>query len=114
MEQGNQGQTPEHFGLETGKDKAGSSDREINVHVTHLGEHEKENFKVELHATLQQIWDRAYQELKIEKAGRDVFQAPGKPNPIDLMPYLGLTLEEAQRQELCKKDFEIAAGTGGA
>lgn len=84
------------------------------VHVTHLGEHETANFKVIPTITLQALWDESYQELKITKTPRDVFQAPHKPNPIDLMPHLALTLEQAQHKDLCKHRFEIAAGTGGA
>jgi hypothetical protein len=84
------------------------------VHVTHLAEHEKVNFKVVPTITLQALWDESYKELKIKKEPRDVFQAPHKPNPIDLMPHLALTLEQAQEKGLCKDQFEIAAGTGGA
>ena len=90
------------------------SGHEVSVHVKHLGEHEKVSFKVGLSQTLQQIWDEAYKELEIAKSDRDVFQAPHKPNPIDLMPHITLTLKEAQTRDLCKHDFEIAAGTGGA
>lgn len=86
----------------------------IKVHVRHIGEHEKASFEVPLTITLQALWDRSYKELGIKKNDRDVFQAPHRPNPIDLTPHLGLTLAEAQRRDLCKDDFEIAAGTGGA
>ncbi len=90
-------------------------DREMTVHVKHLGEHAKENFKILPGATLQQLWDKAYDELGIARQERDVLQAPRKTgNPVDLTPHLGLSLVEAQAQELCGKDFEIAAGTGGA
>jgi len=84
------------------------------VHVTHLADHEKVNFKVIPTITLQALWDESYEELKIKKEPRDVFQAPHKPNPTDLMPYLALTLAQAQQKGLCKDHFEIAAGTGGA
>lgn len=95
--------------------KGGPREREETVHVKHLGEHEKVNFKVALSRTLQEIWDRAYVELEIPRQERDVFQAPQKKdNPKDLTPHLGLTLETAQTQNICDKDFEIAAGTGGA
>jgi hypothetical protein len=90
-------------------------DHDVSVHVKHLGEHEKANFKVPLTWTLQQIWDEAYNKLEISRQDRDVFQAPQeKDNPRDLTPYLALTLEAAQAQGICKRDFEIAAGTGGA
>jgi hypothetical protein len=93
-----------------GKDKPD----EVTVHVRHLGEHEKESFKAELGWTLQQLWDRAYEELAIAKSDRDVLKAPSKPNPIDLMPHLGQTFQAARAQNLCDREFEIAAGTGGA
>src|SRR4051812_36877051 len=91
-------------GSDRKEDHGKSGDRGVNVHVKHLGEHEKENFKVPLTWTLQQIWDQAYIELKIAKTERDVFQAPSKSNPIDLTPHLALTFEEAQRRKLCDKD----------
>jgi hypothetical protein len=86
----------------------------VEVHVRHIGEHERASFDVHLSITLQALWDRSYKELGIHKKDRDVFQAPHRPNPIDLTPYLGLTLAEAQHKGLCKDHFEIAAGTGGA
>lgn len=86
----------------------------IKVHVRHIGEHENVNFEVLPSISLQALWDRSYQELEISKKDRDVFQAPHGPNPIDLTPYLALTVAEAQQQNLCKDHFEIAAGTGGA
>ena len=84
------------------------------VHVRHIGELEKASFEVQPTITLQVLWDRSYKELGIQKKDRDVFQAPHKGNPIDLTPYIGLTLAEAHRKDLCKDHFEIAAGTGGA
>jgi hypothetical protein len=98
----------------TGEEKSDAPKR-VTVHVKHLGEHEKANFKVEISDTLQGIWNQAYIKLAIEKLDRDVFQAPRKnENPIDLGPYLALTLDAAQNQGLCDDDFEIAARTGGA
>jgi hypothetical protein len=88
--------------------------KEVTVHVLHVGEHEHKSFKVLLSITLLALWDLSYKELGIPKKDRDVFQAPHKPNPVDLTPYLGLTLAEAQRKELCEDHFEIVAGTGGA
>lgn len=100
---------------ERGAEKGGKGKPdEVTIHVRHLGEHEKETFKAALSWTLQALWDRAYEELTITKSERDVLQAPSKPNPIDLMPHLGLTFAAARAQNLCDRDFEIAAGTGGA
>ena len=86
----------------------------ITVHVRHVGDHDEKSFDVPPSITLQDLWDLSYKKLGIPKKPRDVFQAPHKPSPTDLTPYLGLTLAEAQRKELCKDRFEIAAGTGGA
>ncbi len=93
----------------------GHGKKEEQVHFTHLSEREKANFKVKSDRTLQSIWDEAYRELDVAKTDRDVLQAPRKKgNPVSLMGHLGLTLDEAQGRDLCEKDFEIAAGTGGA
>ena len=89
-------------------------DDEVVVHFRHLNERENANFKVPLDQTLRAIWDEAYGELEIDRDARDVLQAPGKPNPIDLMPHLDKTLRQAQAANLCDTHFEIAAGTGGA
>lgn len=99
---------------DAGKDR---KPRDVQVHFKHLGERERANFKVATDRTLQSIWDEAYGELKVEKTERDVLQAPAdkkRENPVSLMDHLGLSLEQAQAQGLCDKEFEIAAGTGGA
>jgi uncharacterized membrane protein YqiK len=88
---------------------------EVEVHFTHLGEREKAHFDVRVERSLQSIWDESYQKLEIAKGERDVLQAVHKAgNPTSLMEHLSLSLEEAQRQELCGVRFEIAAATGGA
>ncbi len=89
-------------------------DKLEKVHVSHIGEHEKASFEVHATVTLQALWDRSYRELGVQKTDRDVFQAPHRGTPIDLTPHLGLTLTEAQRKDLCKNHFVIAAQTGGA
>lgn len=87
----------------------------LKVSFRHLAEHEKAKFDVDGSLTLQQVWDQAYVELEIARGERDVLQAPGKhDNPISLMEHLGLTLDEARDRELCDREFEIAARTGGA
>ncbi|WOS66964.1 MULTISPECIES: multiubiquitin domain-containing protein [Sinorhizobium] len=98
------------------KFRSGKDDRprEQNVHVKHLGELETATFKVAETATLQHIWDRAYIELEVAREPRDVFQAEVNMQPVSLMEHLELSLVEAQRRELCKRKFEIAARTGGA
>ena len=92
----------------------GTKEKDVTVHFKHLGELETENFKADPDATLQEIWAQAYAELEIEPEPRDVLQTKGKPNPIDLMPHLSLSLAAAQAQGLCDMHFEIAARTGGA
>lgn len=87
---------------------------EVVVHFRHLNERETANFKVSLDQTLRAIWQEAYNKLEVAQDARDVLQAPGKPNPIDLMPHLDKTLRQAQTEGLCDTHFEIAAGTGGA
>ncbi len=94
---------------------SGHGPKEDMVHFLHLGEREKANFKVAVDRTLQSIWEQAYGELEVAKTERDVLQAAAKKgNPVSLMDHLSLTLEQAQRAALCDKEFEIAAGTGGA
>lgn len=95
-------------------DRKGGREK-IQVHVRHLGEREKANFKADLDDTLQAVWDESYVELGIGKTERDVWQAANKQGePTSLMDHLGLTLDDARSRGLCDKDFEIAAGTGGA
>ncbi|HYC99568.1 hypothetical protein [Brevundimonas sp.] len=95
-------------------DRKGGREK-VQVHVRHLGEREKANFKADLNDTLQAVWDESYVELGISKTERDVWQAANKQGePTSLMDHLGLTLDDARSRGLCDKDFEIAAGTGGA
>ncbi|MDW9819530.1 hypothetical protein GOB25_31790 [Sinorhizobium meliloti] len=88
--------------------------KEQTIKVRHLGELEITKFKVAETMILQQIWDRAYVELSFACDARDVFQADMKSDPVCLMEHLHLTLKEAQNRELCGRNFEIAARTGGA
>jgi tRNA/tmRNA/rRNA uracil-C5-methylase (TrmA/RlmC/RlmD family) len=86
----------------------------VDVHVIHVNEVEKASFKEKLTATLQQIWDKAYVELKIQRKPKDVFQTAGE-HPKSLMSYLGLTLEQAREQKVIEDFcFGIASETGGA
>ena len=50
---------------------------EVDVHVIHVNELEKATFKEKIHATLQQVWDKSYKELKLERKPKDVFQTAG-------------------------------------
>lgn len=86
----------------------------VEVHVVHVNEVEKASFKEKLHSTLQQVWDKSYIALKITREPKDVFQTGGE-HPKSLMNYLGLSLEEARRQEVIENfHFGIASETGGA
>lgn len=86
----------------------------VTVHVIHVNEVEKATFRERLTATLQQVWDKSYVELKIPHKPKDVFQTAGE-HPKSLMTYLGLTLEEARRQKIIDDfRFGIASETGGA
>lgn len=86
----------------------------VEVHVVHVNEVEKATFKEKITATLQQVWDRSYDELKIARQPKDVFQTGGD-HPKSLMSLLGLTLEEAKERKVIENyHFGIASETGGA
>jgi tRNA/tmRNA/rRNA uracil-C5-methylase (TrmA/RlmC/RlmD family) len=86
----------------------------VEVHVIHVNEVEKASFREKLTASLQQVWDKSYIELKIPREPKDVFQTAGE-HPKSLMNYLGVTLEEARRQKVIENFcFGIASETGGA
>lgn len=89
-------------------------DHKVEVHVTHINDLESVNFKEPLDATLQAIWDEAYNELKITKKPKDTFQTDGDP-PVSLMNHLGLTLTQARKRGVITNfKFEIVSETGGA
>jgi hypothetical protein len=86
----------------------------VTVFVVHVNEVEKASFREKLSATLQQVWNRSYEELKIARKPKDVFQTEGK-HPKSLMNYLGLTLEQAREKHVIEDFcFGIASETGGA
>jgi hypothetical protein len=86
----------------------------VTVHVVHVNETERASFKEKETATLQHVWDHAYEELHIERKPKDVFQTGGK-HPVSLMSHLGLTLEQARKQKVITDyHFGIASETGGA
>lgn len=95
--------------------EAAEEDREtVVVHVIHVNEVEKASFKERLTATLQQVWDKSYLELKIPRQPKDVFQTAGA-HPKSLMSHLGLTLKQALEQKVIEDyRFGIASETGGA
>lgn len=95
--------------------KEAEHDRDtVEIQVIHVNEVEKASFKEKLTATLQQVWDKSYVELKIPRQPKDIFQTAGE-NPKSLMNYLGLTLELAHEQKVIHNfRFGIVSETGGA
>ncbi|HUO22701.1 MAG TPA: hypothetical protein VMU59_09325 [Caulobacteraceae bacterium] len=86
----------------------------VEVHVTHVNDVEHASFKERRTATLGEVWDRSYKELKIVRKEKDIFQTAGDP-PKSLMTHLGLTLEEAHKQKVITDyRFGIVSETGGA
>ncbi len=86
----------------------------VKVHVVHVNEVEHANFEERRTATLQQVWDKSYEELKITRNPKDVFQTAGE-HPVSLMSHLELTLEKAHREKVIENyRFGIASETGGA
>ena len=87
---------------------------EVMVHVVHVNEVEKTSFEQPLDATLQQVWDQSYKELKIARNSKDIFQTGGA-HPKSLMNDLNLTLAEAREHKVITAfHFGIASETGGA
>ena len=86
----------------------------VKVHVVHVNEAEKATFEERLDATLNQVWNKSYDELKIERRPKDVFQTGGA-HPKSLMNDLALTLRQAHHQHVIENfHFGIASETGGA
>jgi hypothetical protein len=88
--------------------------KDVEVHVMHVNEVEKASFKEPISATLRQVWDKSYIELKIARKPKDIFQTGG-PKPKPLMSFLELSLEQARDQKVIDDfHFGIASETGGA
>lgn len=86
----------------------------VKVHVVHVNEAEKATFEEYLDKKLNQVWDKSYSELKIERKPKDVFQTGGA-HPKSLMNDLALTLRQAHHQHVIQDyHFGIASETGGA
>lgn len=86
----------------------------VKVHVVHVNEVEHATFKESLKATLQKVWDKSYEELKVEKRPKDIFQTGGE-HPKSLMSHLSLTMEQAREQKVIEDyHFGIVSETGGA
>lgn len=86
----------------------------VEVHIMHVNDVQKAHFKESVKKTLQQVWDKSYTELGIEKKPKDIFQTDDK-KPKSLMSYLGLTLKEAHEQKVITDyRFGIVSESGGA
>lgn len=86
----------------------------VTVHVTHVNDVKKVNFHEPTTATLQNVWDDAYNHLNVVKDPKDIFQTAGK-QPKSLLSYLPLTLHQAEQQKVIDDfKFEIVKETGGA
>lgn len=84
----------------------------VEVHVKSLITAEEVAFPAEWTSTLQWVWDEAYLKLEEKHRDGDTFRCQGG---TDLMPFLGLTLAQAQEQHLCEgRHFEIRGPSGGA
>ena len=88
--------------------------KHVEIHVQDIKEVERVTFPDSITATLAQVWDKAYVELKVARRPKDILQTEGH-NPKSLMSYLGLTLEQARDQGIIADyRFSIASETGGA
>lgn len=86
----------------------------VEVHVVHVNEVEKASFKEKITATLNEVWDKSYVELKIPRKPKDIFQTGGE-HPKSLMNHLSLSLKQAKEQKVIENyHFGIASETGGA
>jgi hypothetical protein len=91
-----------------------SKEKDVTVHVVHVNEADKVSFKERSQATLGAVWNRSYEELKISRQEKDIFQTDGE-HPVSLMNHLSLTLEQAREQKVIKNHhFGIVSETGGA
>jgi hypothetical protein len=82
------------------------------VEVDDLHTNEDAKFHAKWSDTIQQIWDRAYEELGEARKETDVFECK---DGHSLMRSLHLTLEQLREQRVCQnRKFQIRGGTGGA
>lgn len=101
-------------GASEGAEHTESGVKLATVHVVHVNEAERVSFKVKITATLQQVWDKAYEEFNIPRGSNDIFQTGGN-HPKSLMENLSLTLDQAKDQKVIENyQFGIASETGGA
>jgi hypothetical protein len=83
------------------------------VHVVDLNTNREVSFRAPWTATLAQVWDKAYAELKETRRDRDTLEC--EHNGQSLMERLNLTLEQVRAQGICPDlHLQIRGGTGGA
>ena len=89
----------------------------VEVHFRSLVTGERVTFAMPLDATLEQTWNRAYEELKESKREGDTLQCGVADQGKSLMSDLNLTLREARERRVCGDDafrYEIKGPSGGA
>lgn len=93
------------------KEARGNEGR-VRVTVTYINTSETEDFRMPRSASLNQVFEKAYEVLGETRRPDDKFFCKGG---LDLSPYLSLTLDELHRRKICRKrHYEIASETGGA
>lgn len=91
-----------------------SRDPHGKVHVTFVYENtgDEKRFKVERSATLNEIWQEAYEELGEQQKPDDQLESAAG---ISLMGYLSHQVTELRKSDvIASYDFQIRAKTGGA
>jgi len=94
------------------EDESRAHDGRVKVFVTYVNTSMTVEFRMPRTATLKATFDQAYLELKEAPRPEDRYLCESGEN---LAPYLGLTLEELHKREICRhRRFQIAGPTGGA
>jgi|SRR5580658_1566444 hypothetical protein len=84
----------------------------VKVWVTYVNTSVTVEFRMPRTATLKATFDQAYVELKEAPRAEDRYLCESGEN---LVPHLGLTLEELHKRKICRhRRFQIAGPTGGA
>lgn len=82
------------------------------VEVLDLNTNREVKFHVSWTMTLQQVWDKAYEELKEGRRERDQLECR---DGHSLSTYLSQTLEQLRQQHICPaRKYQIRGETGGA
>jgi len=82
------------------------------VEFVYLNNNDETRFHAHWTDTLQELWDRAYDELGESRRDGDEIECQSGES---LMQYLGSSLEELRDRHLCAgHKFQIKCETGGA